>query len=288
MRMIRLLPVAVLLTSCTGTTYDQGNPIDVDTAAEADADTDTDTDTDADTDTDTDTDPDVELCTNAWHPIHVSGWSKSFTALYEGASGTATEQGLGLSPSAGEGESLYQYRDAIYNEGGEGYDVNVTVACDPAGQEGMYMQGWSGQYSYMIFDIIPVTDGVDAIHSSPRRYLSPEYAVGAEGSWEYDYTLQITQYPQGGKPAQVSRQVSGVYQDAGFVTITLFDGTSVEAYKLTNNFLMMDEFGQQQDGYIEQYWVKGLGLVRESFEDQTQGTILMEKELSSYSGLSIE
>jgi hypothetical protein len=33
--------------------------------------------------------------------------------------------------------------------------------------------------------------------------------------------------------------------------------------------------------------VKGLGLVKEIFLDQSDGSTLMEKELSSYSGLTI-
>jgi hypothetical protein len=73
--------------------------------------------------------------------------------------------------------------------------------------------------------------------------------------------------------------------------LTLFDGTTVSAYKLTNNSLIISDSGfgtSEQDIYIEQYWVKGLGMVKETFEDQTEGTILMTKELSAYSGLTPE
>ena len=90
---------------------------------------------------------------------------------------------------------------------------------------------------------------------------------------------------------RILQQVSGTYSDAGMTELTLFDGTTVTAYKLTNNSLIISDSGfgtSEQDIYIEQYWVKGLGMVKETFEDQTEGTILMTKELSAYSGLTPE
>ena len=47
-------------------------------------------------------------CTHAYHPIHETGWSKSFAATFNGDSGTATEEGLGP-----VGDDVYAYRDII-------------------------------------------------------------------------------------------------------------------------------------------------------------------------------
>lgn len=281
-----------LLTGCTGNTFNQGNEnIVVDDTGDTVTDDSGDTNTDDSGDTVTDDSGDTipEDCTNAWHPVHLTGWSKTFTASYEGSTGTATETGLGAI-TAPDGEFYYQYQDTISNTGGEGYNVTVTVACDLGADEGMFMLGWVGEYTYLLFDFIPTTDQVEATHSSPRRYLSPEWALGSEGSWDYAYDLNITQNASG-KSNQIVQQVSGTYSDAGMAELTLFDGTVVTAYKLTNNSLIISDSGfgtTKQDIYIEQYWVKGLGMVKETFEDQTEGTVLMTKELSAYSGLTPE
>ena len=44
-----------------------------------------DTSTTSETDTqDTEDTEDAEICKNDYHPIHLTGWSKTFTATYEG------------------------------------------------------------------------------------------------------------------------------------------------------------------------------------------------------------
>ena len=282
-----MIATLTLMMGCNGNSFNQGS--DPTGSDSGDTNTDSgDTNTDSgDTNTDDSGDTVPKDCTNAWHPVDQSGWTKTFTAYYEGSTGTATEVGLG--PSNGpDGEFYFQYQDTIANTAGSGYDTTVTVACDLGADEGMFMIGWSGSYTYLLFDFIPTTDLVDATHSNPRRYLSPEWAINSEGSWDYKYALNITQTSAaGGKPTQVVQNVSGTYADAGMSELTLFDGTVVEAYKITNNCLITTDFGEQ-DGYIEQYWVKGLGMVKEVFEDQTEGTVLMEKELSGYTGLTPE
>lgn len=292
MRSITLM--LALLAGCNGNSFNQGvEPTGGDDTGDTDDSGDTDTTDSGDTDdTDSgDTDTVPEDCTNAWHPVHIDGWTKTFTATYEGSEGTATEVGLGPTKSP-DGEFYYRYQDAISNTSGSGYDTVVTVACDLGADEGMFMLGWEGTYTYLLLEFIPMTDQVEATHSNPRRYFSPEWAVGSEGTWDYDYDLNITQYAAGGKkPSYVVQHVSGTYADAGTTELTLFDGTTVTAYKLTNNSLIVSDSGfgkTKQDIYIEQYWVKGLGLVKETFEDQTEGTILLSKELSGYTGLSPE
>ncbi|MFT5682049.1 MAG: hypothetical protein ACI8RZ_002967 [Myxococcota bacterium] len=285
-----------LLAGCSGNSFNQGTEPtggsdSGDTTTDDTGDTTDDTGDTNSGDDSGDTDPVVEDCTNAWHPVHLSGWTKTFTATYEGASGTATEVGLGATTGP-DGEYYYRYQDTISNTSGSGYDTTVTVACDLGADEGMFMLGWEGTYTYLLFEFIPMTDQVSATHSNPRRYFSPEWAVGSEGTWDYGYDLNIVQYAAGGKkPSYVLQQVSGTYADAGIADLELFDGTTVTAYKLTNNSLIVskNKFGStKQDIYIEQYWVKGLGLVKETFEDQTEGTILLSKELSAYTGLTPE
>ncbi len=283
---------SLLLIGCTGSSFSQG---EIPTGGDDTGVESTDSGTDDTGELVDDTgDPVEEICTNLWHPVHLSGWSKTFTATYEGSSGTATEEGLGALAGE-EGEYLYQYRDAISNADGAGYDVTVTVSCGLGTEEGMFMHGWSGVYTYSLFGF-PIDNEVIATHDNPRRYLSPEWSLGAEGSWDYDYTLRIEQPAKqggggggGGQPTVTEQAVSGTYTDAGMVEISLFDGSTVTAYKLTNNALIVTDNGfgtSEQDIYIEQYWVKGLGLVEEVFEDQTEGTVLLTKELSAYSGLT--
>ena len=179
--------------------------------------------------------------------------------------------------------------DTITNTNNEGYNVVVSVSCDHEGEEGMFMVEWAGEYTYTLFEFFPMNVQVTSTLTPARKYLSPEWALdagGAEGSWEYAYELMIIQESDGKQPEPLPTQVSGTYYDAGTHQITLFDGTEVTAYKLTNDFLLSNDI-QTLEGHIEQYWVKGLGMVREVFEDQTAGTELLTKELSSYSGLSI-
>ena len=91
-----------------------------------------------------------------------------------------------------------------------------------------------------------------------------------------------------GSPYDSQQSINGLYQDVGFQDITLFDGTTVEAYKVVNSFQIIAEGSQEpQKGYIEQYWVKGLGLVREIYINDNDGSEVLSKELSTYSGLEV-
>ena len=84
-----------------------------------------------------------EACVNWWHPIHLSGWTKTYNATYEGATGTATEQGL--DPIVlDDGTTLYRFRDAIFNDANEGYDSTQVVGCDYDGGEGMFLATLTG------------------------------------------------------------------------------------------------------------------------------------------------
>ena len=72
--------------------------------------------------------------------------------------------------------------------------------------------------------------------------------------------------------------------------MTLATGDEV-AYKVTNTFVRNGNppFGAPMpaSGYIEQWYVKGLGLVKEVTIDDAQPDPILTKELVSYSGLEI-
>ncbi|WP_274961840.1 hypothetical protein, partial [Thioclava electrotropha] len=122
----------------------------------------------------------------------------------------------------------------------------------------MFVTGWEGDINYIISDLLPIAVpyGVDATLSSPRQYLPPEYAVGAMGTWDYAYTLNIlASESEGGEPQTTTYTVEGTFAEVGFEDYILFDGTTVEAYNLTNSYTMTEEglFGTTvTTGYIEQ------------------------------------
>jgi hypothetical protein len=305
---------SLLITACdTGNKYISESDFEdyeyVDTAETDTGDTE-DSDTDDTDDTDTQDTQEPEICKNDYHPIHQTGWSKTFTATYEGETATAIEEGIGATDW--NGETVYAYRDAMILQGTDslgtpipidlGWDMTVYVACDYNGQEGLFMLGWSGSFSecqfciYNSFDptnpwLIPPTEyTIDSTLDPFRRYLGPEFAVGAEGSWAYDYQLNINAVDSTGAPQNQTEQVTGSYLDAGFQQITLFEGTTqsqtVTAYKVINTVTETDQFGNPTESYIEQYWVKGLGMVRENFLDAEQN-ITLSKELNTVTGLTV-
>lgn len=69
--------------------------------------------------------------------------------------------------------------------------------------------------------------------------------------------------------------------------ITLFNGETVTAYKLVNSYSQAGSTGTT-NGYIEQWWVRGLGLVKENHINMDTGAQIASKELTSYTGLSID
>lgn len=324
------LIIALTTIACSGgnkyiseSDYDGYEYTDTADTAEID-DTAVDEDTDTEDTQDTEETDVPDICKNDYHPIHQSGWTKTFTATYQGATATAVEEGLG--EVEWNGQMVYSYKDQmIAQESGlfgpieTGWDTTVYVACDYQGNEGMFMVAWTGTATQKNFLGFPTGYEVDATLSPYRRYLSPEFAVGAEGSWDYDYNLNInalesncsdgqdndfdgavdaadpecasgTTEAGGATPQNQSEQVTGSYLDAGFQEITILAGTSqsqtVTAYKVVNTVTQTDQFGQPSESYIEQYWVKGLGMVKEDFIDGT-GAITLSKELSSVTGLTV-
>jgi hypothetical protein len=235
----------------------------------------------------------TDYCHNMYHPVHLSGWTKDYYAVYNDEE--AESQTIGLAPlSTEEGSETFQYRDVVETPSGESYDVTLTVTCDPGGTEGMFLNSWEGDVNYIVSELFPVASPytVDATLSTPRQYLPPEYALGAVGNWDYAYTLMIMSADEGGgTPTETIYTVDGTYAEVGFEEFILFDGTTVDAYKLSNTYSMTESglFGDTvTTGFIEQHFVKGLGLVKEKHSDSENGSIILLKSLTGYSGLEIE
>jgi hypothetical protein len=83
----------------------------------------------------------------------------------------------------------------------------------------------------------------------------------------------------------------GTFVEAGISSMVLDTGDEVMAYKVTNTFVRNGQpplgAPMPASGYIEQWYVKGLGLVKEVTIDDAQPEPILTKELTSYSGLEI-
>lgn len=229
-------------------------------------------------------------CPHAYHPLSSSGWSKTFTASFSASggtasSGTATEQGLG-SRTLPDGSSGWAYRDST-STSGESYDVTTYVGCDKNGDEGMFIVAWDGNLTTSIGGVSSATYSVDASLSSPRKYLPSADELGSLGAWAFSYTLAVDATDSSGQVTTNNYSITGTYTEGGTSSLTLFDGTSVSAYRLINTYSKVDSTGQTVNGYIEQYWVKGLGLVKEVHVNADTGATIASKTLSAYSGLSV-
>jgi len=293
---MRALPLLLItLLGCTTNPYDQGKLVDDtgDTNAEGDTDTDADTDTDTDTDTDADgdtdadadadadSDADVDTCPTPYDPVDQNGWSRSYSVVYQGEATTGEQSGIGA--STGWGVDGFEYRDMI--GGTNAFDVDIFVSCEGNEGDGMYVYGWEGSVSYSMMGM-PIAMDVTAQDNPARLYLPSESETGYRGSWSYDYTVAVETNSHG-KTKQYSIAFTGTYQEIGFESYSLSTGGTYQAYKLTNSYHMSNTaLGEEMDGYAEQYWIKGLGLVEETHYDLATSDIYLSRELTNYSGLT--
>ena len=278
-----ITPIVIL--GCGKASYNQGTDgwdtgVDTGTDTTDTSDTDT-TDTDTDTDTDTTT---VELgdCGNMWDPVDITGWTKSFTVVEDGIYGTGSMSGSGQTWD-GAGYEVYQVEDSVSLDSGEGYNMSVYFSCDLNGEPGLFITGWEGSYSG---DSGPMN--IQGTDNPGRKYLPAADEIGNIGSWTYSYDLQLLS--DGTDLGAVA--TSGTYVELGMVDVEI-GGTTYSGYRLTNTYHM--EFGGFsgmgefiRDGYIDQIWVQGLGLVSEqhdsSFDDGSSSS--MTKTLDSFTGLT--
>ena len=230
-----------------------------------------------------------DICATMYHPIHESGWTKEYIARQNGVEGLAREEGLGTVME--NGIEVYQYQDTLetyhsswFGTETHGWDMTISVSCNHNDQQGMFLLGWTG--TFRSDDTWGQWQEMTAKHDEPRKYLPSEYTLGYEGSWSYDYDILLDVQISGGSYPS-AQNISGTYQEVGFQSITLFNGEVVDAYKLVHSFTMNTEDGDSIQGYIEQYWVKGLGLVKEVYINPIDASEILSKELSAYSGLEI-
>ena len=92
------LIIALTTIACSGgnkyiseSDYDGYEYTDTADTAEID-DTAVEEDTDTEDTQDTEETDVPDICKNDYHPIHQSGWTKTFTATYQGATATAVEE----------------------------------------------------------------------------------------------------------------------------------------------------------------------------------------------------
>jgi hypothetical protein len=289
----RALPLLLVLAACANDRYNQGNDIPVDDSGTGETDDGGDDGADGGTTDDgtggddggTDDGGDdggttqSGPCRNIYDPVDTDGWTKEFAATYNQAEGTSTMEGRpGL--SASESDATYQYFDAI-TTGADGWTGTVTVNCqDGTADEGMHVVGWDMDVTY---SSIPMTiQGTDSV---PRLYLPADWMIGGVGSWDYSYTLAAVTDPTK-KSSTLDFTVTGTYTESGFQEIELFDGSTVSAYKLTNTYAMTSVI-LSMSGVIEQWWVPGLGLVKEINTDSATSATIMTRDLTGYTGLEV-
>lgn len=277
------------LTEDTGE-LDTGDTGELDTDTEETDTEETDTE---ETDTEETDTEDPELCKNDYHPIHTTGWSKTYTATYDGGNGTATETGIGA--SSYQGRDVYAYQDYMLvsytNQLGfteeKGWNNTMYISCDP--DQGMYLMGWDGVSLNAGFDLSTFQNydiPIQANFGSGHMYLPYEFAIGGIGSWTNAYTFTKTEIDPNNGSSNSSATITSTHNEVGFIPHQLLDGTQVEAYKTVYEMTIDNGLGGSDSNYVEQYWVKGLGMVQEDFLN-AQGAVLLSKKLSSYSGLSI-
>jgi hypothetical protein len=290
-----IYPALMLIAAgCSGNTYQQKPPDeighdsggsgdsggDTDTDADADSDTDADSDadsdTDSDTDTDTDTDTDPALCTNTYDPLEAPGYIRYYDVRVFDSPGTGQQEGWGTGYGP-TGDPAYVMNDQVSTDQA-GWDGSVYIGCDVGGIPGMYMEEWdvSAETS-----TVGSLGSLSSIPSDPRRYLPSDAEIGSGASWSYSYSSSVTY-----SSLPLTMTVDGVYSELAPETVTLFDGTSYTAYHLLNEYHMDVSSLTTYDGEDEQWWVQGLGLVKEVNTNLNDGSEIMYRELTGYTGLT--
>ena len=294
----------ILFLACGGATYDQGyKPVLEDTSVE-------DTGTNAPTaePTQEPTQPAAEptqepaeepeeqiICNNMWHPVHVEGaWEKNYSLTINGKQGTAVQKSGGIETF--NNIVGYAYEDSVtYSEDPLGlgmatpvsYSGKSYVTCDYNGDEGMFLLGWAGVESKFEFDIttfqnVQKDTNYTGTLNPPIKYLSPAFIMdgqGTEGGWNYSSSLTTTS----------STQLDGSFSDFAAISWE-WNGQTYQAHQAVHAFTIQDTSNPfqttQKEIYIEQIWVKGMGMVEEIIKENEQ--IYLQKTLISATGLTPE
>jgi hypothetical protein len=118
----------------------------------------------------------------------------------------------------------------------------------------------------------------------PRKIFPAEYEVGGAGSWNYSDTADMTDASFGSFTADSS----GTYVEGGFEDVTI-KGTDYKAYKLTHTYTTTIDIptgAQVVNGQQELWYVNGIGLVREVNVNTDDGSTIMIRDITSWSGLT--
>ena len=256
---------------------DTGEPDETDTDTDSDTDSDTDADTDADTDTDTDADTDadtdVDLCTSRFDPLEVSGYIRYYDVRVFDAEGTGQQEQY---PATRDAYVMY---DEVVTAQASWYG-SVYVGCDAGADPGLYLVEWD-----MSIEAMGTAMSAIATPDQARMYLPADADLLSIGSWNYSYASSISS-----SGMAVDQSVSGTFTELGMEPITLADGSRYDAYHLLNEYSMsvnaMGMGGTDFNGELEQWWVEGLGLVKEVNTNLNDGSEIMYRELTSYVALT--
>lgn len=226
----------------------------------------------------------MDLCENSWYGIHYSGYHREYDVELQlldlgGGSGTGYQEDYGTGWSV-SGDPVWVMIDAAEG-GGTGWDGEEYVACtDRSGAEGLYMAEWD-------MSILMNGSALMAPYaelSPPRKIFPAEYEVGGAGSWSYNDTANITDASFGSFTADSS----GTYTDDGFEDVTI-KGTKYTAYKITNTYTVNIDSplgAQVVNGQQELWYVNGIGLVREVNISTDDGSTIVSRDITSWSGLT--
>lgn len=236
-----------------------------------------------------------DLCDNMWHPVHVEGaWEKNYTLVINGTQGTAVQRSSGL--EVFNNLEAYAYEDIVtYSEDPLGlgmatpvsYTGKSYVTCDYNGEEGMFLLGWAGveskfEFDFTTFQNVQKDTNYTGTLTPPVKYLSPSFIMdgeGTEGGWTYSSNLTTTS----------SSQIDGSFTDYADVTWE-WQGQTYQAHQTVHAYTTQDTSNPLQpteiEIYIEQTWVKGLGMVEEIIKQNDE--IFLQKTLLNVSGLSPE
>ena len=257
----------------TGETSDSEDPTDDD---------DTTDDPDDPTDTEEPTDTEVpESDCHPWDPVDNNTFTRVYDVVYEGERGKEEQAGKGLDLTSSS-DIAYRVTTALTTSSNS-WDGSMYFSCDNYTEEGgLHLLEWSVD---LTMGGIPLKQVV-GVHSDPRMNLPPEAQMGSIGSWSYRYDLEASPM---GFPTTIP--VVGTYTEAGTEEITVSAGT-FDAYKLENSYVMdMTEAStfypdaENIEADATYYYAEGIGLVYELTVDSNTGETIMEKELTSYSGL---
>ena len=207
--------------------------------------------------------------------MEADGYIRYYDVTFNGAAGEGMQESYGTGWTTG-GDQAYVMFDEISTSTG-GWAGSIYYGCDVGGDAGMYMMEWdvSAEISGSSLGALLGTP------TSPRKYLPAEADLGSGESWSYAYSVSAS---FSGLPLTIT--ADGSYSEMPMDTITLFDGNTYDAYYIINDYYLDLGGLTQIDGELHQWYVEGLGLVREENTNTGDGSSVMTRELSSYVGLS--